>query len=145
MKRTKILALGLAFTLAMAGTGVAFAQTGAKPAVVPTATTAASGEYTGEQSGDGEMAASAENSDGESNDAIVVGTAAIGYDQAVKAAEQYAKKGVATSASLEDENGSLVYAVKIGGADIKVDAMTGAVIRVDGTESDNGGDAENKG
>ncbi|MDA8410216.1 MAG: PepSY domain-containing protein [Treponema sp.] len=141
MKRTKILALGLAITLAMAGTGIAFAQTGTKPAVAPTATTT-SGEYNGEQSGDGEMAPSAENSDGESNDAVVVGTPAISYDQAVKAAEQYVKKGVATSAKLEDENGSLVYAVKIGGADIKVDAMTGAVIRVDG--SDKGGDAENK-
>ena len=142
MKRTRILALGLAVTLAMAGTGVAFAQTKAKPTVAPTATAATSGEYTGEQSGDGEMAASAENSDGESNDAIVVGTPAIGFDQAVKAAEQYTKKGVATSAKLEDENGSLVYAIKIGGADIKVDAMTGAIVRVDG--ADNGGDGDNK-
>jgi uncharacterized membrane protein YkoI len=65
-------------------------------------------------------------------DTIPSGTAAITAEQAQATAEAYLNAGTATQVELDDENGQLVYSVEIGGTDVKVDAMTGAVL---GTET----------
>jgi len=162
MKRMKTLALGLAVTLAMAGGGLAFAQSkttqGAAPTVAqsgaPSLTAdAQTGENntmdaeSGANQGEGKDVEASDGGSGENGDPAAVGTPAIGYDQAVKAAELYAKTGSAQSASLEDENGKLVYAVLVNGADIKIDAATGSVVKVDGGDAaadNSGNDGENK-
>lgn len=137
MNRTKILALGLVITLAMAGAGIAVAQTASKTAPAP-APAQSGASLIADSRGGEEAAMDAESPDGQSGeggDPAALGTPAIGYDQAVKAAEAYAKKGTALSVALEDENGSLVYAVQVNGADIKVDAATGSIVKVDGGET----------
>lgn len=128
MKRAKFALVGLVLALAMAGGGVAIAQE--KPTTVPASSGQQDGEFTGTEFSDGEFG-DRESGDGEQGTAVIFGTPSIGYDQAVKAAEAYVKTGHATSATLEDENGSMVYAIEIGGLDVKVDAMTGSVLRVD--------------
>ncbi len=59
----------------------------------------------------------------------------ITADEAVAAA-QAKVPGDVQKVELENENGSLVYSVEIGGKDVKVDAGTGAVLHVesDGAE-----------
>jgi uncharacterized membrane protein YkoI len=64
-------------------------------------------------------------------DAAPVGTPSITADQAKAAAEVYLNAGTATKVELDDENGNLIYSIEIGTSDVKVDAMTNAVLGVD--------------
>ena len=68
----------------------------------------------------------------EGQDAAPAGKAVIVAQDAEKTAEAYAMAGTATSVTLDDENGRLVYSIQIGETDVKVDAMTGIVIGTDG-------------
>ncbi len=67
----------------------------------------------------------------EAQDPAPAGTPAITADQAKAAAEAHLNAGTAVKVQLEDENGKLVYSVTIGTSDVKVDAMTGAVLAAD--------------
>jgi len=62
------------------------------------------------------------------------GTPSITAEAAQQAAEAYVHAGTATQVELDDENGTLVYSVEIGSSDVKVDAMTGAVLGVESGE-----------
>jgi uncharacterized membrane protein YkoI len=62
--------------------------------------------------------------------------AKISPQQAQRAAET-AQGGKASSVKLENENGSLVYAVKIGQKEIKVDAGNGQVLYVENDNQEN--------
>jgi uncharacterized membrane protein YkoI len=62
------------------------------------------------------------------------GTPSITAEAAQQAAEAYVNAGTATQVELDDENGTLVYSVEIGSSDVKVDAMTGAVLGVESGE-----------
>jgi uncharacterized membrane protein YkoI len=64
-------------------------------------------------------------------DAAPTGTPAITADAAVKAAQTHLNSTAAGKATLDDENGKLVYSVDLNGSDVKVDAMTGTVLGVD--------------
>jgi uncharacterized membrane protein YkoI len=68
---------------------------------------------------------------GDGQEAAPTGTPAITADQAKAAAEAHLNAGTATKVELDDENGQLVYSVTIGTSDVKVDAMTGAVLSMD--------------
>jgi uncharacterized membrane protein YkoI len=81
----------------------------------------------GDQNEDGEEAGSVDGQDD-----VPSGTPAVAAEAAQKTAETYLNAGAATEVELDDENGQLVYSVEIGGTEVKVDAMTGAVL---GTES----------
>jgi uncharacterized membrane protein YkoI len=70
---------------------------------------------------------------GDGADAVPSGTPAITAAAAQQTAEAYLNAGSATRTELDDENGQLVYSVEIGGTDVKVDAMTGAVLSADST------------
>lgn len=74
-------------------------------------------------------ASEAASSDGQ--DAAPAGTPAITADAAIKAAQAYLKTTAAGTATLDDENGKLVFSVDLSGQDVKVDAMTGAVLGTD--------------
>jgi len=99
-------------------------------------------EQLSEQAGDQTAADSAaeapEAADGP--DAVATGTPSITADQAQATAEAHLNAGTATQVELDDENGKLVYSVEIGTSDVKVDAMTGAVLSVDSDGVDNGQD-----
>ena len=72
----------------------------------------------------------AKSADGQ--EAAPSGTPAITAEQA-QAAALAAHPGTVVKTELDDENGQLIYSVELdGGVDVKVDAMTGAVL---GTES----------
>jgi uncharacterized membrane protein YkoI len=71
------------------------------------------------------------NEAGDGQEAAPTGTPAITADQAQATAEAHLNAGTATKVELDDENGQLVYSVEIGTSDVKVDAMTGAVLSVD--------------
>lgn len=64
-------------------------------------------------------------------DAAPAETLAITAEQAQATAEAYLNAGTATQVELEGENGQLIYSVEIGGTDVEVDAMTGAVLGVE--------------
>jgi uncharacterized membrane protein YkoI len=64
---------------------------------------------------------------------VPAGTPAITAADAQQAAEAFLNSGTAMQVTLDDENGQLVYSVRIGETDVKVDAMTGAVIGADST------------
>ena len=64
-------------------------------------------------------------------DAAPTGTPAISVDAAIKAAQSHLNSTAAGKATLDDENGALVYSVDLNGSDVKVDAMTGVVLGVD--------------
>jgi uncharacterized membrane protein YkoI len=68
---------------------------------------------------------------GDGQDETPAGTPAITADQAQTAAEAYLSAGTASQVELDDENGQLVYSVEIGSSEVKVDAMTGAVLGVE--------------
>ncbi|HQY91265.1 PepSY domain-containing protein [Caldilinea sp.] len=72
-----------------------------------------------------------EAADSEQNDAAPTATPAISADQAQATAEAHLNAGSASKVELDDENGLLVYGVEIGNTDVKVDAMTGAVVTVE--------------
>jgi len=86
-------------------------------------------EQVGDQNAADNAAEVSEAVDGQ--DAAPAGTPSITADQAKAAAEAYLNAGAATKVQLDDENGKLVYSVEIGTSDVKVDAMTGAVLGVD--------------
>jgi len=86
-------------------------------------------EQVGDQSATDDAAETPEAADGQ--DAAPVATPIITADQAKLAAEAHLNAGTATQVQLDDENGKLVYSVAIGTSDVKVDAMTGAVLVVD--------------
>lgn len=56
---------------------------------------------------------------------------AISAAAAQQAAEAYLSAGAASKVELDDENGQLAYSIEIGASDVKVDAKTGAVLRVE--------------
>lgn len=65
-------------------------------------------------------------------EAAVTGTPFITAEAAQKTAEAHLTAGAATKVELDDENSKLVYSVEFSnGADVKVDAMTGAVLGVE--------------
>lgn len=69
---------------------------------------------------------------------ILAGLAKITADQAKKAAE--AKIGsAASSVELGSENGSLVYEVKIGNQEVKVDAGNGSILKVEQADNEKKG------
>ena len=72
-----------------------------------------------------------EAAESDQNDSAPSAAPAITADQARATAEAQANAGAASKVELDDENGQLVYSVEIGGVDVKVDAMTGAVVTVD--------------
>jgi len=57
--------------------------------------------------------------------------ATVTPDEAIAAAAQAEGPGDLGKVELENENGSLVYSVEIGGKDVKVDAGTGAVLHIE--------------
>lgn|GEM_PF-2509020 len=61
-------------------------------------------------------------------DDIPSGNAVISADTAKQIAESFLNTGSATKIVLDDENGKLVYSIEIGSSEVKVDALTGAVI-----------------
>jgi uncharacterized membrane protein YkoI len=67
----------------------------------------------------------------EGQDAVPSGTPSISADAAVKIAQTHLNSAAAGKATLDDENGKLVYSVDLNGSDVKVDAVTGAVLGVD--------------
>lgn len=71
----------------------------------------------------------AKSSDGQ--DAAPTGTPSISSDAALLAAQAYMSTTAAGTATLDDENGMLVYSVDLNGSDVKVDAMTGIVLGMD--------------
>jgi len=71
----------------------------------------------------------AKSSDGQ--DAAPTGTPSISSDAALQAAQAYLNTTASGTATLDDENGTLVYSIDLNGSDVKVDAMTGTVLGVD--------------
>lgn len=156
MKIKRTLAIAAVALLLVGGTAAttlrSFAQTTQPPAQVQTATAAddekAVGadtdqieEQVGDQSAADTGAEAAEAPEGaEGQDPTPAGTPAITADQARAAAEAHLNAGTATKVQLDDENGKLVYSVEIGTSDVKVDAMTGAVLGVDSDGVDGGPD-----
>jgi uncharacterized membrane protein YkoI len=67
----------------------------------------------------------------DAQDAAPTGTPAITADAALKAAQAYLGATATGKATLDDENGTLVYSVGINGQDVKVNVMTGLVLTVD--------------
>lgn len=84
-----------------------------------------------------------EAAESDQNDAAPSATPAITADQARATAEAQLNAGAASKVELDDENGQLVYSVEIGGVDVKVDAMTGAIVTVEnGQDGADGADAD---
>jgi uncharacterized membrane protein YkoI len=71
----------------------------------------------------------AKSSDGQ--DSAPTGTPSISADAALLAAQTYLNTTASGTATLDDENGKLVYSVDLNGSDVKVDAMSGVVLGVD--------------
>ncbi len=92
-------------------------------------------EQVGDQSGletgttSGIETTEATTADGQ--DAAPAGTPAISADAAIKAAQTHLNSTAAGKATLDDENGKLIYSVSLNGSDVKVDATTGMVLGVD--------------
>ena len=74
---------------------------------------------------------SVETAGNDGQDTAVTGTPAVSADAALKAAQAYLNTTVSGTATLDDENGKLVYSVDLNGRNVKVDAMTGVVLGVD--------------
>lgn len=162
MKIKRTLAMAAVALLLVGGTAAttlrSFAQTTQPPAQVQTAPAPDDEQVVGadtdqieEQVGDqsaadtgaesAEAAEAAEAPEGaEGQDPAPAGTPAITVDRARAAAEAYLNAGKATKVQLDDENGKLVYSIEIGTSDVKVDAMTGAVLGVDSDGVDGGPD-----
>jgi uncharacterized membrane protein YkoI len=73
--------------------------------------------------------AEAKGSDGQN--AAPTGTPSITSDAAIQAAQAYLNTTASGTATLDDENGKLVYSVDLNGSDVKVNAVNGAVLGVD--------------
>jgi uncharacterized membrane protein YkoI len=74
----------------------------------------------------------------------LAGLAKITADQAKQAAEAQVG-GTTSSVELDNENGSLVYEVKIGNQEVKVDAGNGSVLKIEQDDNEKGGDVEKDG
>jgi uncharacterized membrane protein YkoI len=74
---------------------------------------------------------------GDAQDVAQSGTPAITAAAAQQTAEASLNTGTASKVALDDENGKLVYSVEIGASDVKVDAKTGVVLRVENNSDDN--------
>ena len=83
-------------------------------------------EQVGDQNG---LDNGAEVSEGQ--ETAPTGTPALTAQVAQDTAEGYLNAGTATQVELDDEDGTLIYSVEIGGSDVKVDAMTGVVLGVE--------------
>jgi uncharacterized membrane protein YkoI len=148
MKIKHTLAVAIVVLLLMSATAAtatqSFAQTAQPPAQTQAATAPDNQQAVGadtdqvdQQAGDQNAADTAaetaleapEAADGQ--DAAPAGTPSITADQAKAAAEAHLNADAATKVQLDDENGKLVYSVEIRASDVKVDAMTGAVLGVD--------------
>ena len=70
--------------------------------------------------------------------AALVGKAKITAEQAKKVAEAKVS-GTVTGAKLGNENGSLVYEIKIGKQEVKVDAGNGTVLKIEQADNEKGG------
>jgi uncharacterized membrane protein YkoI len=87
-----------------------------------------------------------EQASNDTNDAAPTGTPTITEAQARQAAEACVPGTAVTKITLDDENGVLVYSVELGSTDVKVDARTGTVIRIDtGADNESGGQQQNAG
>jgi uncharacterized membrane protein YkoI len=87
------------------------------------------GEQVEDGIADGSEAVETEGSDG--IDEVPSGTPAITSDAAIRAAQAYVNTTASGTATLDDENGKLVYSIDLNGSDVKVDAMSGVVLGVD--------------
>jgi uncharacterized membrane protein YkoI len=70
----------------------------------------------------------------ESDEAAALASLATITPEQASAAAQADVPGDVQQVELDNENGSLVYSVEIGGKDVKVDAGTGAVLHVESDE-----------
>jgi uncharacterized membrane protein YkoI len=151
MKINKFLALAVIAMMAIGVMGFVstkvHAQSGTQPAPQAQVTEAADNEQVAgpdtdnveEQVGDqnaqdttadsANEPAEAKGSDGQ--DAVPTGTPSITSDAAIQAAQAYLNTTASGTATLDDENGKLVYSVDLNGSDVKVDAMSGVVLGVD--------------
>ncbi len=104
-------------------------------AVGPDTDTANVQEQVGDQNTQDTTASSAnasvEAKSSDSQDAAPTGTPSISSAAALQAAQAYMNTSAVGIATLDDENGLLVYSVDLNGSDVKVDAMTGTVLGVD--------------
>jgi len=151
MKINKFLALAMIAMMAIGVMGFvstkAHAQSGTQPAPQALATEAPDNEQAAgpdtdnveEQVGDqntqdtsadtANETAEAKGNDGQ--DVAPTGTPSITSDAAIQAAQAYLNTTASGTATLDDENGKLVYSVDLNGRDVKVDAISGVVLGVD--------------
>jgi uncharacterized membrane protein YkoI len=135
-------ALAMFSVLGMTSPKAAHAQ-GNTPACSYKSTGSADGDNVQYQDQGGNQDQQAAN---DSGDAAPTGTPTITEAQARQAAEACVPGAAVTKITLDDENGVLVYSVELGSTDVKVDAKTGAVIRIDnGTDSEKGGEQQGEG
>ena len=86
------------------------------------------GDQNGQNDASGSTNEAVETKDAEGQDAVPTGTPSISSDAALQAAQSYLNTTAAGTATLDEENGKLVYSVELNGSDVKVDAMTGAIL-----------------
>ncbi len=150
MKIKRFLALAVIALIVVAGMGAVATHTYAKTLAAPAVQTAPSDQQDEdttaqnasdtdnieEQSGDQNAADDGTEADAESPgedgaEAAPSGTPSISAEEATAAAMN-AQSGSVVQTELDDENGQLVYSVEFdGGADVKVDAMTGLVLTIE--------------
>jgi len=151
MKIKRFLALAVIALIVVAGMGAVATRTYAKTLAAPavqtapcdqqddedaTAQNAPDTDNVEEQCGDQNASdngteAEAESPGEDGVDAAPSGNSAISAEEA-KAAAMNAQSGTVVQTELDDENGQLVYSVEFdGGADVKVDAMTGLVLTIE--------------
>lgn len=145
MKRTlAVAAVALLVAGSLGFTAIhSLAQTAQPPAQVQTvpapdskpavgADTDQAAEQVGDQNAADGTAEAPETGDGQ--DAAPTGTPAITADQAKATAEAHLNAGPASKVKLDAEDGKLVYSVDIGTSEVKVDAMSGAVLGVESAD-----------
>jgi len=132
MKHKHLVTLVVAALLAVGAMGAVTPRSFAQAPVSPGTGADVQYQPAGEAN-DGQEAASneAEVEGNDGPDAAPTGTPAVTAADAQKTAEAYLNAGPASKVQLDDENGKLVYSVEIGTTDVKVDAMTGAVLGKD--------------
>jgi uncharacterized membrane protein YkoI len=115
--------------LATAGIFATVTQRGAEPAVA--ATTAYAADSDVETNDD---ARETESKGAELNESRKLSRLAKISPADARRAAEARYRASATSVSLEDENGTVVYVVRIGSSDVKVDAGTGRVLYADSVD-----------
>jgi uncharacterized membrane protein YkoI len=144
MKHTRLFALATGALLALGGTAVvaprAFAQSAPSPSAQLQNNNSERADNGNERESIGEDADKEQLQSGDQNgwderevgyrhDPIPQGKPAITANAAITAAQTFLKTAaVVGRLQLEDENGQLVYSIRIGGTSVKVDAMTGKVL-----------------